>query len=67
MVNNWFKIIGPFPFFSFSPKMYEKIIYNHIINDLTINDILYNKQFGFRKGHATNHAIISFVDRVNSQ
>ena len=30
-------------------KIYEKIIYNYIINFLTINDILlYDKQFGFR-------------------
>ena len=46
-------------------KIYEKIIYNYIINFLTINDILlYDKQFGFRKGHATNHVIITLVDKV---
>ena len=42
----------------------KKIIYNHIINFLTINGILYDKQFGFRKGHATNHSIITFVNKV---
>ena len=45
-------------------KIDEKIIYNHFINFLTINSILYDKQFGFRKGHATNHAIITLVDKV---
>ena len=60
MVQNY-RSISILPFFS---KIYEKIIYNHIINFLTINDILYDKQFGFRKGHATNHAIITLVDKV---
>ena len=60
MVQNY-RPISILPFFS---KIYEKIIYNHIINFLTVNDILYDKQFGFRKGHATNHAIITLVDKV---
>ena len=60
MVQNY-RPISILPFFS---KIYEKIIYNHIINFLTINCILYDKQFGFRKGHATNHAIITLVDKV---
>ena len=60
MVQNY-RPISILPFFS---KIYEKIIYNHIINFLTVNDILYDKQFGFRKGHATNHATITLVDKV---
>ena len=60
MVQNY-RPISILPFFY---KIYEKIIYNHIINFLTVNDILYDKQFGFRKGHATNHAIITLVDKV---
>ena len=45
----------------FCSKIYEKIIYNQIINFLTVNGILYDKEFGFRKGHVTNHAIITLV------
>ena len=63
MINKWFKIIGPFLFFFPSPKFMKKI-YNHIINFLIINGILYDKQFGFRKGLATNHAIITLVVKV---
>ena len=29
------------------------------------NNILYDKQFGFRKGHSTSHAIITLVDKVS--
>ena len=43
MVQNY-RPISILPFFT---KNYEKIIYNHIINFLTINGILYDKQFGF--------------------
>ena len=43
MVQNY-RPISIIPFFS---KIYEKIIDNHIINFLTINGNLYDKQFGF--------------------
>ena len=29
------------------------------------NNILYDKQFGFRKGHSTSHAIITLADKVS--
>ena len=29
------------------------------------NNILYDKQFGFHKGHSTSHAIITLVDNVS--
>ena len=28
------------------------------------NNILYEKQFGFRQGHATSHAIMTLVEKV---
>ena len=34
------------------------------MNFLDTNNILYDKQFGFRKSHSTNHAIITLVDKV---
>ena len=30
------------------------------------NDIIYKYQFGFRKKHSTQHAIINLVDRITS-
>ena len=32
---------------------------------ITSNDILYDKQFGFRKGHSTSQAIITLVEKVS--
>ena len=44
-----------------SKKHFEKIIYNHLIDFMDHNDILYGYQFGFRKGHSTQQAIITFL------
>ena len=41
-------------------------MYNHLINFIDANKILYKYQFGFRKSHSTNHAIISLVEKVNN-
>ena len=41
-------------------------MYNHLINFIDMNKILYKYQFGFRKLHSTNHAIISLVEKVNN-
>ena len=40
-------------------------MYNHLISLIDNEDILYKFQFGFRKSHSTNHAIISLVEKVN--
>ena len=41
-------------------------MYNHLINFIDANKIWYKHQFGFRKSHSTNHAIISLVKKVNN-
>ena len=39
-------------------------MYNRIVNYLKNISILYEKQFGFRAKHSTNHAILSIVDNI---
>ena len=41
-------------------------MYNHLIHFIDKNKIMYKYQFGFRKLHSTNHAIISIVEKVNN-
>ena len=41
-------------------------MYNHLINFINKNKIVYTYQFGFRKLHSTNHAIISLVEKVKN-
>ena len=47
-------------------KILERIMYNRIYNHLVKNKILYSKQFGFQKGHSTEHAIIHLIDQINN-
>ena len=56
----------PISILSFFSKVFEKTMYNHLINFIDANKILYKYQFGFRKSHSTNHAIISLVEKVNN-
>lgn len=58
-----YRPISVLPFFS---KVLEKIMYNRLYKYLTENKMLYNKQFGFRKSHSTEHAIIELVDQILS-
>ena len=39
-------------------------MYNRLQKYLKDHNILYNKQFGFRTGHSTEHAIAQLVDKI---
>ena len=60
LIQNY-RPISVLPFF---PKIFENIIFNHVIHFLNDNNVLYDYQFGFRKQHSTSHAIITLVERV---
>ena len=47
-------------------KVYEKIMYTRIESFLESNDIMYNLQYGFRKKHSTNHALLSIIESIRS-
>ena len=48
----------------FYSVLLEKLIYNRLINFIDKNGIFFNKQFGFRAKHSTNHAILCIIDRI---
>ena len=54
----------PISVLNFFSKFFEKVVANYIVDFLEINNILYEHQYGFRKGHSTNHAVITLVERV---
>ena len=58
-----YRPISVLPCFS---KILERIMYNRLYNHLIKNNILYSKQFGFQKGHSTEHAIIQLIDQINN-
>ena len=46
--------------------MFEKTMYNYVVNFMDKHDTIYKYQFGFRKQHTTQHAIITLVDKITS-
>ena len=43
-------------------KILEQIMYNRLYDYFTVNNILFNKQFGFRAGHSAEHAPLELID-----
>ena len=56
----------PISVLSVFSKVFERIMYEHLIDFIDQNDILYKYQFGFRKHHSTNHAIITLVEKITN-
>ena len=54
--------ISVLPYFSKIDKKRDN--YNHTIDYIDENETLYDKQFGFRKGHSTSHAIVTLAEKV---
>ena len=48
-------------------KIFEKIIYSRLYNFFVSHGILYDKQFGFRKSHSTNHALNYSISHIKSE
>ena len=51
------------PIFS---KLFERVIYNGLLNFLNKLSILSKYQFGFRKNHSTSLALIQLYDKISS-
>ena len=45
-------------------KIYEKAMHLRLMGFLEGQNLIYTRQFGFRKGHSTVHALIDIVERV---
>ena len=56
----------PIPVLPCFSKIIERIMYNRLYNDLNENEILNDKQFGFRVGHSTEYAILELIDQVSN-
>ena len=56
-----YRPISILPFFS---KIIEKIMYNRVYSYLIEHNLLYNKQFGFRKNNSTEHALSELNEQI---
>ena len=54
----------PISLLSSFAKLLEKIVAKQVIGFLNKFKILYDNQYGFRKGHGTVHPIIKFLDKI---
>ena len=54
----------PISVLTFFAKVFEKIVYNLILDFISDHNVLYDHQYGFRKGRSTQHAIITLVDKI---
>ena len=54
----------PISLVSIFDKIMEKIMHKRLYNFLEDNNILYNKQFGFRKNNSTMDALIKITEKI---
>ena len=47
-------------------QIFEKLVCKQLVNYLKSNKILYEFQFGFRKGHSTSQAIAEIADNLRN-
>ena len=45
-------------------KLFERAMHTRITEFLNAENILYDLQFGFRKKHSTNYAILSILENI---
>ena len=59
-INNY----RPISILSTINKIFEKILHTRLTNYIENFNLLYKYQFGFRKNHSTEHALIEIVDQI---
>ena len=59
-----FQNYRPISLLSVFSKIFEKTIYTRIYSYLVKNNLIFDKQFGFRSNYSTNHALISITERI---
>jgi hypothetical protein len=56
-----FRPVSVLPLFS---KLFERVMYNRLINFINRNNLLYRYQFGFREKHSTAMALMVLTDNI---
>ena len=47
-------------------KIFEKVVYDQIYSYFLQNELFCKNQYGFKKQHSTEHAVLEAVDRISS-
>ena len=48
-------------------KIYEKLFHSRLYEYIEENNLFYNLQFGFRKKHSTDHALLSITEDIKNK
>ena len=56
----------PISILSLINNIFEKILFKSIYDYVEKFNILYQYQYGFRKGHSTTHALVDLVDKIKN-
>ena len=62
MMHYCVKTTDPFHCCLYLVKFFEKLIYGRMYKFLDVNNLIYNRQFGFRTNYSTEHALISLTE-----
>ena len=63
MLFSNYRPVSVLPLFS---KILERLMYTRLLSFINKHNLLYKFQFGFRKGHSPNLALICLVDRITA-
>ena len=56
----------PISLLSVFNRIFEKVMYNRLIEFIDKHGILSNAQYGFRKCHSTHHAVLDIINQIHS-
>ena len=56
-----YRTIYVFPYFS---RILKCVMYNRLYTYQADNNIIFNKQFGFRDGHSIEYALLELIDQI---
>ena len=54
------------PILSIFNRIFEKIVYKRMVSYIEKQNLLYSSQYGFRKGHSTQHAILELLNDIQT-
>ena len=62
--NTNFNNYRPISLLSNIDKIFEKLVHSRVVSFLDKFDLIFHKQFGFRKKHSTSHTLISLTEEI---
>ena len=65
-MQSYLKIIDQFLLCQYLENLFEKIICSRLYSFFVSQNLLHEKQFGFRKNHSTSHAINYSINHINN-